>query len=443
MRFWMITAAMAAVALASGGPHAAKADQARLGPSFDCGAVHTPATQLICSSADLSRTDLEFVQAYDALRQQAGPAGWQALKAEAVEFENRTLQRCGVPATGSLPPDPAPWVACLSAAYERQRAVWLSRLSGPAAEEAQRPIEQHVALQRNLQSLGFLPPTATIDGVYGAATRSAILAWQGARGMPATGFLDDQEGVALESQGAIAATAPISARDTVIITHANAPLGLSLADAKRRFPRCSLSDYGRDSHGGVSGNPLIGYWPPFLDILPTFNGSILSSSRDAMFSKVPVPGGLAPTLDDSVLQYMQAWCGDPNGTNVPEYDFVIFHSRIMIVIKSAVDDAKASADEAMEYLAGSLVGQRGPIHQAISLRDAAPVLVTYSDDGNKRTILETEDPFHSPMYRYAVFIKIAYVDLPLWQLYSAGVIKKLQEFSDQREHETESIKKGL
>jgi len=170
---------------------------ARVGPSFDCAAGHSPITDLICSSADLSRIDLTFVQAYYALRQQVGETGWQALKAEALDFQNRTMQRCGVPATGSLPPEPGPWVVCLSAAYERQRAVWLSRLSGPAAEEAGRPIEQHIALQRDLQTLGFLPPTATIDGVYGAATRLAILAWQRTRVLPASGFLDDHDATVL------------------------------------------------------------------------------------------------------------------------------------------------------------------------------------------------------------------------------------------------------
>jgi hypothetical protein len=134
------------------------------------------------------------------LRQQIGEAGWQALKVEAVGFENRTLHQCSIPLTGPLPSDVARMVPCLSAEYERQRAIWLSRLSGPALEEAQRPIEQHVTLQRDLQTLGFLPPTATIDGVYGAGTRSAILAWQDSRGMPATGLLDDQDSAMLEEQ---------------------------------------------------------------------------------------------------------------------------------------------------------------------------------------------------------------------------------------------------
>ena len=41
--------------------------------------------------------------------------------------------------------------------------------SSPALQEAQRPIEEHVALQHDLQKLSFLPPTATVDRVYGAS----------------------------------------------------------------------------------------------------------------------------------------------------------------------------------------------------------------------------------------------------------------------------------
>lgn len=204
MRLWMVAATMAVIALAT----TARADQPRIGPSFDCAEVHSPGSQLICGSPDLARTDLRFVQAYYALRQKVGEAGWQTLKTEAVDFENRTLQQCGIPLAGPLPPGVTSMAHCLSAEYERQRAVWLSRLSGPVLEEAQRPIEQHVALQRDLQVMGFLPSTATIDGVYGAATRSAILAWQNARGLPATGFLGDQDSAKLEEQVSTSTTPP-------------------------------------------------------------------------------------------------------------------------------------------------------------------------------------------------------------------------------------------
>jgi peptidoglycan hydrolase-like protein with peptidoglycan-binding domain len=62
-----------------------------------------------------------------------------------------------------------------------------------AVAEISRAIQQHIALQRDLAELGFLPPGAAIDGVYGPATRSAILAWQRARGRTPTAFLSDDE----------------------------------------------------------------------------------------------------------------------------------------------------------------------------------------------------------------------------------------------------------
>jgi peptidoglycan hydrolase-like protein with peptidoglycan-binding domain len=52
-----------------------------------------------------------------------------------------------------------------------------------AVAEVSRPIQQHVALQRDLAELGFAPPGAAIDGVYGPVTRSAILGGNGRGGM--------------------------------------------------------------------------------------------------------------------------------------------------------------------------------------------------------------------------------------------------------------------
>jgi S1-C subfamily serine protease len=83
--------------------------------------------------------------------------------------------------------------------YEKLRQAWISRLTGAAREEAIRPPDEHVALQRDLQQLGFIPPSP-IDGVYGHDTRVAIVAWQTARSRPVTGFLGDGDAVALEAE---------------------------------------------------------------------------------------------------------------------------------------------------------------------------------------------------------------------------------------------------
>jgi hypothetical protein len=205
----LVSAAALAASLAGAPTGAAQGDAtARIGPSFDCAAVHTPTTQLICGSAEMSRADLEFVQAYYALRQQVGAAGWPALRDEDLDFLNRIRAECGIPESGDLPPDTSGMAACLQRGYGRQRAAWLSRLVGSAAEEARRPIEEHLALQRDLQQLGFLPPTAAVDGVYGAATRAAIVAWQRSKGLPETGFLGAHDGdVLAEAAGGNTAVA--------------------------------------------------------------------------------------------------------------------------------------------------------------------------------------------------------------------------------------------
>jgi len=170
-----------------------------VGPSFDCAKVQTPLAQFICASPTLSKIDLEFVQSYYALRQQAGPDGWQNLKVEAVNFENRAMQQCGISSSGSLPPDKSALQQCLIGTYNVQAAIWKSRLQQPALQEASRPIEQHISLQGRLQTLGFLPATATIDGVYGSATRDAIASWQKAANRPVTGFLDNADAEQLAS----------------------------------------------------------------------------------------------------------------------------------------------------------------------------------------------------------------------------------------------------
>jgi clan AA aspartic protease (TIGR02281 family) len=67
-------------------------------------------------------------------------------------------------------------------------------------EEARRQIEGHMVLQRDLQVAGFLPPTEIIDGVYGSATRTAILTWQQSQGTEPTGFLGDADATRLAQQ---------------------------------------------------------------------------------------------------------------------------------------------------------------------------------------------------------------------------------------------------
>jgi uncharacterized protein len=168
-----------------------------VGPSYDCAKAQTPAQTFVCSDAALSRADLEMAQPYYVLRQLVGRDDWKGLLHEAVGFQDQTAYDCRITDAGELPPDQTTLKTCLLAAYQAQRQVWLRRLWGPGLEEALRPIEQHVALQARLQALGYLPATARIDGIYGAATRTAIVAWQSAAQLPATGLLGTSDALRL------------------------------------------------------------------------------------------------------------------------------------------------------------------------------------------------------------------------------------------------------
>jgi uncharacterized protein len=171
----------------------------RIGPSFDCSKAASPLTYLICGDAELSRVDLAFNQAYWALFQQLGAAGQSQLKEEDIAFIDQVQGQCGLPASGPLTAEAEQSRDCVEAAYQKMRATWVGRLTGPAREEALRDPAAHVSLQQDLQKLGFLPAGPS-DGVYGRDTRAAIVAWQSARGRAVTGFLGDGDALALQQE---------------------------------------------------------------------------------------------------------------------------------------------------------------------------------------------------------------------------------------------------
>ena len=180
-----------------------------IGPSFDCRQAQSAAQQLVCASPELSRIDMEYVQTYYAMRQQIGEAGWQAFKRQTIASQNETLRFCGIPLSGPLLHADNQMLYCFGESFKRQRTAWLALLGPPASQEAKRPIEQHISLQRELKVLGFLSADAQIDGIYGLATRNAILAWQHTKGRLETGFIDDRDATAL-------LIAPVLERETTI-----------------------------------------------------------------------------------------------------------------------------------------------------------------------------------------------------------------------------------
>lgn len=199
--------------------HTAGPGAPRYRPDFPCDPppADNAIAAMLCSDGDAAKHQLQFDQVYYALRQQIGPEGWAALKADVIRDENEADRACGLPVPGA--PDqtmPAQASACWIAASDRLADRYRQRLSGSPLEESRRDIDTHLALQQRLVELGYLPADTKVDGVYGEATRAAIAAWQRAAQRPtADGFLSDADAAALAAPPAAApAPAPTPAPQT-------------------------------------------------------------------------------------------------------------------------------------------------------------------------------------------------------------------------------------
>ncbi|MCH4091086.1 superinfection immunity protein [Acetobacter sp.] len=170
-------------------------------PDFSC---RTPPQKngvatMLCENSQAAEHELQFDQVYYALRQLVGPSGWRALKQEIILAENTVDQQCGLPVPGetdqTLPPNAA---GCYATGMDNLSELYRKKLSGAALEESKRPIDQHIALQRRLIKLGYLPAGSMADGVYGESTRTAIAAWQRDTGRPEnSSFLSDADAAVL------------------------------------------------------------------------------------------------------------------------------------------------------------------------------------------------------------------------------------------------------
>lgn len=171
---------------------AAPTTAAKIGPSFDCGAkaVSTqPLAQMICVSAELSLWELGYVIAYQAVRESASPAAKKAMVDEANALVVEMNADCGIPTAGRIqqPPTPAE-VACIRGKFSAARSSLIGRATGLAKDEAILVPVETIAIQAALQSQNHLPATATLDGVFGPMTRTAIASWQRENGQRETGF---------------------------------------------------------------------------------------------------------------------------------------------------------------------------------------------------------------------------------------------------------------
>ncbi|WP_140385744.1 MULTISPECIES: superinfection immunity protein [Acetobacter] len=178
-------------------------------PDFNCSADHSKDSiaTMLCQNSEAAKHELIFDQTYYALRQIVGKAGWKSLKQEVIA-DDGALKECVAPfsAEGVLQQtDPGCYIQKMDAITEKYKG----RLSGSALEEASRPIDDHIALQKKLLTLGYLPAGSTADGVYGESTRQAIGAWKLNSGIPQVDdFISNSDAVSLASSDKVAKTEP-------------------------------------------------------------------------------------------------------------------------------------------------------------------------------------------------------------------------------------------
>lgn len=144
---------------------------------------------MICRDSELARVELTYVIAYQALRESASTEVRNTMTSEANALVTTIVDKCDIPKIGNLNRTPSVReVSCIKSYFQSQHHQLVERTSGLAREEALlEPIET-IAIQKALISKQFLSASATIDGVIGPASRSAILSWQRSEGLRETGY---------------------------------------------------------------------------------------------------------------------------------------------------------------------------------------------------------------------------------------------------------------
>ena len=243
-----------------------------MGPSFPCPQPKDPLAQLICTTPQLAMLDMQFVQTYEALYQQAGAAGQSGIRQMDVDSELNIRAKCGIalaqPHSSSVTPPPAPpgADACVDALEERQISQWKGMLQGPALEEANRPIQDQVALQARLQTLGFLSSSDPLDGAFGPATRVAITNWQASQERLPTGILGDADAQALSGPTSSPATqnpvaAPTAAQPSTVTSQPSKPTSSNMdnspsqGDGNGNIPTLA----GQSNDSGLMANVAFGF----------------------------------------------------------------------------------------------------------------------------------------------------------------------------------------
>jgi hypothetical protein len=182
---------------------------------FDCTKDRNPLAVTVCNDRTLTaierRTTENYLAAYFGLSEESRTS----FRNDHIQWINGLAARCAPSANLRQSGEPALSVECVKRLYTQRGEIYRKRLSGTALEESNLSPAVLKKLQKRLADLKFL--SGTVDGVYGADTRTAIKNYQASVGHAQSNFLTAQErNMLLASNGPPAQTAlPKQTPDTV------------------------------------------------------------------------------------------------------------------------------------------------------------------------------------------------------------------------------------
>lgn len=246
--------------------------------------------------------------------------------------------------------------------------------------------------------------------------------------------------------------APATSSELLPLTHANAPLGMTLATIHKRYPSCRLTK--DDSWELLGLEPLNGYYPPFADLTPVdASGNYLTAQTGPFHAATRVGVGASgdAALDLNIVKGEDLNCGPRwSASDRDDYTIVLFGGRALAIVKYPGGSSDEDARALIETLATAVPGKRGPLHRAFTqhhvgprgLPKIVPFYVTYVDSGDTRTVIGVESAYQD---RYGVarpFVSIAYVDLTLWKRYAVATVTDMARIeSSDRNHQQGQLRK--
>jgi peptidoglycan hydrolase-like protein with peptidoglycan-binding domain len=166
-----------------------------IGPSFTCAGASTLIQRVICAEPSLRRLDLEALQPVYVLRH-AQPGTRDQMRDDGNALTQRVERKCRLSPDGRITHKGLrEAIRCVEAEYRRQSQAWRQQVAreapGAGAEEAARPVEEHVKLHELLKKAGVLQGTQVADGIYGGVTRASIAEFQRSEAMPPHGLMSN------------------------------------------------------------------------------------------------------------------------------------------------------------------------------------------------------------------------------------------------------------